>query len=197
MTLVLRNLQIVIPLRRAVLRRNMEALRHILGVKEYDLGVICVDNRKIQLINYQYKKKNCPTDVLSFPFQENLAAGELPQPSFPDDYNLGDIFLGVEFIYQQCQEQKDDFYSVMTVTAAHGMCHLLGYQHRSEAEWRQMFEKEKQILEVLSRLTGRNLQPLTENYNSLSRTHTPVIKRETCPKIGFEQLTKDNLQASD
>ncbi|XP_030066542.1 endoribonuclease YbeY isoform X4 [Microcaecilia unicolor] len=174
MTLVLRNLQIVIPLRRAVLRRNMEALRHILGVKEYDLGVICVDNRKIQLINYQYKKKNCPTDVLSFPFQENLAAGELPQPSFPDDYNLGDIFLGVEFIYQQCQEQKDDFYSVMT-----------------------MFEKEKQILEVLSRLTGRNLQPLTENYNSLSRTHTPVIKRETCPKIGFEQLTKDNLQASD
>ncbi|XP_030066541.1 endoribonuclease YbeY isoform X3 [Microcaecilia unicolor] len=137
MTLVLRNLQIVIPLRRAVLRRNMEALRHILGVKEYDLGVICVDNRKIQLINYQYKKKNCPTDVLSFPFQENLAAGELPQPSFPDDYNLGDIFLGVEFIYQQCQEQKDDFYSVMTVTAAHGMCHLLGYQHRSEAEWRQ------------------------------------------------------------
>nr|XP_033800818.1 endoribonuclease YbeY isoform X2 [Geotrypetes seraphini] len=162
MTLVLRNLQTVIPLRRALLRRNIEALRQILGVKRYDLGVICMDNKKIQLINFRYKKKDYPTDVLSFPYQENLKAGELPQPFFPDDYNLGDIFLGVEYIYQQCQEKKDDFYNVLTVIAAHGLCHLLGYQHTTEAEWRQMYEKEKQILEVLNRLTGRNLQPLTE-----------------------------------
>ncbi|XP_029462589.1 endoribonuclease YbeY [Rhinatrema bivittatum] len=163
MSLVLRNLQNVIPLRRSLLRRNLEALRQIVGLKQYDLGVICVDNERIQRINHWYRQRDHPTDVLSFPYQENIKAGEILQPSFHDDYNLGDIFLGVEYIYQQCQEEKDDFYSVLTVTAVHGLCHLLGYQHGTEAEWRQMNEKEKQILEALNSFTGTNLQPLTEN----------------------------------
>lgn len=70
MGVVLRNLQKVVPLRRARLRRDVDTLRHILGVQKFDLGIICVDNRRIQLINNIYKKKNVPTDVLSFPFYE-------------------------------------------------------------------------------------------------------------------------------
>lgn len=70
MGVVLRNLQKVVPLRRARLRRDVDTLRHILGVQKFDLGIICVDNRRIQLINSIYKKKNVPTDVLSFPFYE-------------------------------------------------------------------------------------------------------------------------------
>ncbi|XP_065417276.1 endoribonuclease YbeY isoform X3 [Chrysemys picta bellii] len=115
---------------------------------------------------------------------QNLKAGELPQPSFRDEYNLGDVFLGVEYIYQQCQENGEDYYSILTrkrvsfapkrkgmlkarmlkVTAAHGLCHLLGYQHNTEAEWEQMYQKEKQILEELNGITGANLQPLTKNH---------------------------------
>lgn len=47
---------------------------------------------------------------------QNLKAGELPQPTFPDDYNLGDIILGVELISQQCEEHED-YYDVLTVSA--------------------------------------------------------------------------------
>lgn len=70
MGVVLRNLQKVVPLRRARLRRDVDTLRHILGIQKFDLGVICVDNRRIQQINNTYRKKNVPTDVLSFPFHE-------------------------------------------------------------------------------------------------------------------------------
>ncbi|XP_069850975.1 endoribonuclease YbeY-like isoform X2 [Dipodomys merriami] len=114
MTLVIRNLQRVIPIRRTPLRRKMEIVRSILGVRKFDLGLICVDNKSIQHINRIYRKKDIPTDVLSFPFHENLKAGEFPQPDFRDDYNLGDIFLGVEYIFQQCKE-NEDYYDILIV----------------------------------------------------------------------------------
>ncbi|XP_049641443.1 endoribonuclease YbeY [Suncus etruscus] len=162
MSLVLKNVQRAVGLRRAPLRRRIEVLRQILGVQKFDVAIICVDNKKIQHINRIYRKKNIPTDVLSFPYHENLTAGEIPQPDFPDDYNLGDIFLGVEYIFQQCRG-GEDFHDVLTVTATHGLCHLLGFTHNTETEWQKMFLKEQQVLEELSQYTGTQLQPLTQN----------------------------------
>nr|XP_003823848.2 endoribonuclease YbeY isoform X1 [Pan paniscus] len=160
MSLVIRNLQRVIPIRRAPLRSKIEIVRRILGVQKFDLGIICVDNKNIQHINRIYRDRNVPTDVLSFPFHEHLKAGEFPQPDFPDDYNLGDIFLGVEYIFHQCKE-NEDYNDILTVTATHGLCHLLGFTHGTEAEWQQMFQKEKAVLDELGRRTGTRLQPLT------------------------------------
>ncbi|XP_016883883.2 endoribonuclease YbeY isoform X7 [Homo sapiens] len=96
MSLVIRNLQRVIPIRRAPLRSKIEIVRRILGVQKFDLGIICVDNKNIQHINRIYRDRNVPTDVLSFPFHE--------------------------------------------VTATHGLCHLLGFTHGTEAEWQQLCE---------------------------------------------------------
>nr|XP_011724037.1 endoribonuclease YbeY isoform X4 [Macaca nemestrina]XP_014988140.1 endoribonuclease YbeY isoform X6 [Macaca mulatta]XP_015302195.1 endoribonuclease YbeY isoform X4 [Macaca fascicularis]XP_024645722.1 endoribonuclease YbeY isoform X4 [Macaca nemestrina] len=117
MSLVIRNLQRVIPIRRAPLRSKIEI---------------------------------------------HLKAGEFPLPEFPDDYNLGDIFLGVEYIFHQCKEDED-YNDVLTVTATHGLCHLLGFTHSTEAEWQQMFQKEKAVLDELGRRTGTRLQPLTRD----------------------------------
>ncbi|XP_027713237.1 endoribonuclease YbeY [Vombatus ursinus] len=163
MSLILRNLQSVIPVRRVPLRARIELLRHILGIRQFDLGVICVDNRGIQRLNRTYRKSPSPTDVLSFPFHENLRAGAVPQPECPDDFNLGDIFLGVEYIFGQCQENGENYYDVLTVTVAHGLCHLLGYKHSTAAEWHEMYHKEKVTLEALNEVTGTSLQPLTKN----------------------------------
>ncbi|XP_077851372.1 endoribonuclease YbeY isoform X3 [Macaca mulatta] len=139
MSLVIRNLQRVIPIRRAPLRSKIEIVRRILGVQKFDLGIICVDNKNIQHINRIYRGRNVPTDVLSFPFHEHLKAGEFPLPEFPDDYNLGDIFLGVEYIFHQCKEDED-YNDVLTMTATHGLCHLLGFTHSTEAEWQQKLD---------------------------------------------------------
>ncbi|KAL2805506.1 endoribonuclease YbeY isoform 3, partial [Daubentonia madagascariensis] len=93
MSLVIRNLQRVIPIRRVPLRTKIEIVRSILGVQKFDLGIICVDNKNIQHLNRIYREKDIPTDVLSFPFHE--------------------------------------------VTATHGLCHLLGFTHGTEAEWQK------------------------------------------------------------
>lgn len=160
MSLGIRNLQRAVPLRRAPLRRQVELVRDILGVRKFDLGLICVDNKRIQRINRIYRGKNIPTDVLSFPFHENLKAGEIPQPDFAEDYNLGDIFLGVEYIFQHCKE-NENYYDVLTVTSTHGLCHLLGFTHSTEAAWQKMYQKEMEVLEELGRHTGARLQPLS------------------------------------
>ncbi|XP_057553940.1 endoribonuclease YbeY [Hippopotamus amphibius kiboko] len=160
MSLVLRNLQRAVPLRRARLRERLQAARAALGVQRLGLGVVCADSGRMRRLNRVYRREDAPTDVLSFPFHENLKAGEIPQPDFRDDCNLGDIFLGVEYIFQQCKE-NEDFYDVLTVTAVHGLCHLLGFTHSTEAEWQKMYQKEKEVLEELNRHTGTRLQPLT------------------------------------
>ncbi|KAF6385736.1 ybeY metalloendoribonuclease [Rhinolophus ferrumequinum] len=90
----------------------------------------------------------------------NLKAGEIPQPDFAEDYNLGDIFLGVEYIFQHCKE-NENYYDILTVTATHGLCHLLGFTHSTEAAWQKMYQKEMEVLEELGRHTGDRLQPLS------------------------------------
>ncbi|XP_043861472.1 endoribonuclease YbeY isoform X2 [Dromiciops gliroides] len=119
MSLILRNLQSSIPIRRVPLRARIELLRHVLGIQQFDLGVICMDNKGIQRLNRTYRQNQGPTDVLSFPFHE--------------------------------------------VTAAHGLCHLLGYKHHTAAEWQEMYQKEKLTLEALNKVAGTSLQPLTKN----------------------------------
>ncbi|NXN63103.1 YBEY Endoribonuclease, partial [Himantopus himantopus] len=160
MSVVLRNAQRAVLVRRALLRRAVCALRAALGASRFDVGLICAGNGLMQRLNSAYRQRPEPTDVLSFPFHQ-VVAGELPRPRCRDEYNLGDVFLGVEYIHQQCRATGDDFDSVLVVTAAHGLCHLLGYQHNTKPEWQQMYQKEVEILEELNRLTGASLQPLT------------------------------------
>ncbi|XP_076016656.1 endoribonuclease YbeY [Genypterus blacodes] len=162
MGLVLRNLQKVVPIRRARLRRDVDTLRHILGIQKFDLGIICVDNRRIQELNQLYRKKNSPTDVLSFAFHENIRPGKMPRHLHRDELNLGDIFLGVEFVMKQCEEDLLDFHGALTVITAHGICHLLGYRHETSEELTEMLQKESYILSEYNRLTGRQLEPLTK-----------------------------------
>ncbi|XP_075036552.1 endoribonuclease YbeY isoform X2 [Mixophyes fleayi] len=114
MSLLIRNMQRVVYLRRVPLRKNLEIARSCLRVGMFDLGVICINNARIRQINKDYRKKDLATNVLSFPFHEGLCPGFLPDPSFQDEYNLGDIYLGVEYIYRQCQETQEDFNNVLT-----------------------------------------------------------------------------------
>ncbi|NXX79479.1 YBEY Endoribonuclease, partial [Urocolius indicus] len=160
MSVLLRNAQRVVPLRRVPLRRAVCALRDALGASRFDVGVICAGNGLMRRLNGAYRQRPEPTDVLSFPFHR-VAAGDLPRPSNRDEYNLGDIFLGVEYIQEQCRAAGEDFDGVLVVTAAHGLCHLLGYRHSTKREWQEMYRKEAEILEELNRRTGSSLRPLS------------------------------------
>ncbi|NXB20155.1 YBEY Endoribonuclease, partial [Rhagologus leucostigma] len=146
MSVALRNAQRAVPVRRALLRRAVCALRAALGASRFDVGLVCAGNALMQRLNGAYRQCPEPTDVLSFPFHQ-VAAGELPRPRSRDEYNLGDIFLGVEYIHQHSVGNTCVVLPPpVQVTAAHGLCHLLGYRHDTKHEWEQMYQKEAQIL---------------------------------------------------
>lgn len=119
MSVALRNAQRVVLVRRALLRRAVCALRAALGASRFDVGLVCAGNGLMQRLNGAYRQRLEPTDVLSFPFHQ-VVAGELPRPRCRDEYNLGDIFLGVEYIHQQCRATGEDFDSVLVVSPATG-----------------------------------------------------------------------------
>lgn len=85
MALVIRNLQRAVPLRRARLRRDCQVLRQILGLGHFDLGLICVDNQRMRILNGRYREQEAATDVLSFPFHQvrDWEPGPRPDTSSP------------------------------------------------------------------------------------------------------------------
>ncbi|KAI0235574.1 Endoribonuclease YbeY, partial [Lamellibrachia satsuma] len=88
-------------------------------------------------------------------------AGEIPQPQHPDEYNLGDIFLLPSYIAARCEEENHELHDMMTILLTHGLCHLLGYDHGTEEQWKQMFHQELHVLDEYSKLTGVKLRPIT------------------------------------
>jgi probable rRNA maturation factor len=121
----------------------VDAVATILGIKEsFELTIVLADDAFIQTLNAQYRGKNKPTDVLSFP-QFSLEKGA----DFPlENLNLGDIILSYETIERDALAQQKNFLPHVLHMATHGLLHLLGYDHLSDKEAEEMESLEIKIL---------------------------------------------------
>ncbi|RPF55597.1 rRNA maturation RNase YbeY [Aquisalibacillus elongatus] len=114
--------------------------------EDAELSVSFVNNADIQEINRDYRGKDQPTDVISFAMQEQ--GGEELQISgvdLPD--HLGDIIISVERAEQQAEEYQHSFQRELGFLTVHGFLHLLGYDHQTVEEEKEMFERQEHILE--------------------------------------------------
>lgn len=101
-----------------------------------------VDQAEMQALNLQFRGKNKPTNVLSFPAHvPNEVTLEIPF--------LGDIILCVPVIQQEAKEQNKYEEAHWAHMVAHGILHLLGYDHVNENDAQRMEEKEILILKHL------------------------------------------------
>ena len=96
------------------------------GRKDLDVALRLTDDATIHLLNRDWRGKNKPTDVLAFAQREAAAA---------DAGLLGDIVISVDTARRQA---KRGLYAELVHLASHGLCHLLGYDHRDDAEEREM-----------------------------------------------------------
>ncbi len=112
---------------------------------EIEVSVTFVDEKRIQEINHEYRNKNQPTDVISFALNEE-GEGELAidVPGMPN--MLGDIVISVAHIEAQASEYSHSFERELGFLTVHGMLHLLGYDHMTEAEEKEMFSRQEDIL---------------------------------------------------
>ncbi|KAF9960134.1 hypothetical protein BGZ72_007821 [Mortierella alpina] len=132
------------------------------GYKDWDIGVQFTGNRKLRQLNAEYRGKDKPTDILSFPFTEVEKPGKLPAPRSEDDKNLGDIYISIPYVSDWCILNKVDIQDRLPVLYAHGICHLLGYDHEDRKDYRRMKSKEELILKRMRKWEASLLaQPAT------------------------------------
>lgn len=113
------------------------AFTHMKVDTQLDIVVLLTDDEEMKALNTQFRQKNAPTNVLSFP------APEMMHP------HLGDMALGLETCVKEARAQQKSLKDHVTHLCVHGALHLLGYDHMVDAEAEEMEALERTILKTL------------------------------------------------
>ena len=98
-------------------------------------------------MNNTYRKINKATDVLSFPMFEK---DEIPNIISEIEEPLGDIVISIEKVKEQAEEYGHSFERELAYMTIHGFYHLMGFDHMTEEEKKEMREKDENVLEQLN-----------------------------------------------
>lgn len=133
---------------RLLVRRCCHAVLNNEGfTQDAEVSVSFVDNADIQKLNSEYRQKDAPTDVLSFPLGEN---GQFDRNEETGAAVLGDIVLSMEKAYEQADIYGHSLQREVAYLTVHSMFHLLGYDHeKGGLEAVRMREKEEAVLTSL------------------------------------------------
>ncbi len=112
---------------------------------EYIIEVNLVSDEEIQAINKAYRGKDAPTDVISFAFLDSIETevaikGDVPRL-------LGEIMISYETAERQAKKYGHSVQREMKFLFAHGILHLLGYNHETTDQEKVMFALQDQILD--------------------------------------------------
>ena len=112
-----------------------------------EISVSFVNNEQIRQLNAEYRQKDAPTDVLSFPlgsggkYDRNMETGAL---------QLGDIVISKEKVIAQAEEYGHSVKREYAFLIAHSVLHLSGYDHMEEEERIEMETLQREILNELN-----------------------------------------------
>lgn len=124
--------------------------------EELGQSVVLTNNASIRELNRQFRTKDKPTNVLSFPAYDDMGAlrGALAAPSgdpmLEDAGYLGDMILAREIIEEEAKEQQKSVKDHFCHLLVHGTLHLLGYDHIEQEDAEEMETLEIHILRELS-----------------------------------------------
>lgn len=102
----------------------------------YEISLLITDDETIHNLNKEYRQKDKPTDVLSFPMD--------------DEVLLGDIVISIDTAKKQAEEREINIDREAAFLFIHGLLHLLGYDHETSVEdEKEMFALQEEILKKL------------------------------------------------
>jgi len=112
----------------------------------YELSLRLTDDAEIRQLNAQYRGQDAATDVLAFAELEL----SLPQPASAafeaEPLYLGDLAISVETAARQARQQQHALARELSWLAAHGLLHLLGWDHPDEASLERMLAQQRRLL---------------------------------------------------
>ncbi|MBQ3468622.1 MAG: rRNA maturation RNase YbeY [Bacilli bacterium] len=128
---------------------NIDDIRKALGfalkkekIENSVFNVIIVDNSYIHKLNRDYRNIDRATDVITFALEDEK------DMILPDKMRiLGDIYISLDKAKEQALEYGHSLKRELTFLAIHGFYHLLGYDHMTKEEEKEMFKKQKEVLD--------------------------------------------------
>ena len=139
-----------------ILHKGIKRLiRFVAGEEAVDLKASCsivfVKDPEMQEINRHYRGLDEPTDVLSFACSEGYESGDSPCEIAEGGVELGDIFISVDTMIRNSEEDHRETWLELITLVVHGFLHLLGYDHQSEVGRIEMFGKQDGYIESFAR----------------------------------------------
>jgi probable rRNA maturation factor len=148
--IVIKNTQRRYALDTHAIKQDVEKILALVGYPEYELTIWCTNNTTIRRYNKQFRHKDMPTDVISFPYYIVQNPGILPKNVNFADNILGDIMLSVEYIAKKDYAGYPTLYERIRMILVHSICHLIGYDHDTDSDYAVMHQEEQRILKKLS-----------------------------------------------
>ena len=112
---------------------------------DYSLDLFLCDNDFIHNINNQYRKKDCPTDVITFA----LYADSDDKIIIDNNISLGQIIISCDKVFEQAAENNVTPEYEINNLLAHGILHLLGYDHQNDETLNDMLELQRKMIEEI------------------------------------------------
>jgi probable rRNA maturation factor len=129
---------------RVELARRARAMLAAVQSTDREWSILLTGDDQIQNLNRIYRKKDRPTDVLAFSQLE----GEQVDPG---GALLGDVIVSVPTARRQAARARRDLQAEITMLLAHGLLHLLGWDHATDAEDRRMKRETRRLCEAATR----------------------------------------------
>ena len=133
-------------LKSAVRTAIAATLHHEEFFRDAEVSVTFCDDAHIRTLNAEFRKKDAPTDVLSFPIYEKGEAYDTPDVPVL----LGDIVISLERAKEQGEKIGNTLEEEVSFLTVHSTLHLLGYDHEtSEEDEKEMFARQKEIVNTI------------------------------------------------
>ena len=110
--------------------------------KKVILTVLLSNNKKIKQLNKKFRKKDKPTDILSFPFGKKISKSKV---------YLGDIIISYDFINKPKSLNISQFKDKLAKIFIHGFLHLVGFDHIKASEFKKMNKEELKIYNLVKK----------------------------------------------
>ena len=110
--------------------------------KKVILTVLLSNNKKIKQLNKKFRKKDKPTDILSFPFGKKISKSIV---------YLGDIIISYDFINKPKSLNISQFKDKLAKIFIHGFLHLVGFDHIKVSEFKKMNKEELKIYNLVKK----------------------------------------------
>jgi probable rRNA maturation factor len=118
---------------------------------DVELSITIISSEEMEALHVEWMEETGATDILSFPMDE-LRPSDNPEPGM-----LGDIVICPEYVVSDTPRHGMELAQRIEFLLVHGMLHLIGYDHQTEAEYNEMFARQDVLLErwlLLNPTTG-------------------------------------------